>query len=48
MTERPSPPSDPACKPPESKRSKTDVPNGSAQSSKNKEGSEISIKPKAP
>ncbi|XP_016147784.1 chromatin assembly factor 1 subunit B-like [Sinocyclocheilus grahami] len=30
--ERPSPPSDPACKPPESKRSKTDVSSGSAQS----------------
>ncbi|XP_073767896.1 chromatin assembly factor 1 subunit B isoform X1 [Danio rerio] len=46
--ERPSPSSDPACKPPESKRSKTDVPDGSVQSSKNKEATEITVKPKEP
>ncbi|XP_048049761.1 chromatin assembly factor 1 subunit B [Megalobrama amblycephala] len=46
--ERPSPPSDPACKPPESKRSKTDVLNGSAQSSEHKEGTEPSITPLEP
>ncbi|TRY88188.1 hypothetical protein DNTS_026888 [Danionella cerebrum] len=44
--ERPSPPSDPACKPPESKRSKTDVPDASAQrqNGENKEGKEPSVK----
>ncbi|RXN28976.1 MORC family CW-type zinc finger 3 [Labeo rohita] len=46
--ERPSPPSDPACKPPESKRSKTDVPNGSAQSSDHKVDTEASVKPQEP
>ncbi|XP_073701203.1 chromatin assembly factor 1 subunit B [Garra rufa] len=46
--ERPSPPSDPACKPPESKRSKTDVPNGSAQGSEHKVDTEASVKPQEP
>uniref|UniRef100_A0A8C1Z079 Chromatin assembly factor 1 subunit B n=1 Tax=Cyprinus carpio TaxID=7962 RepID=A0A8C1Z079_CYPCA len=46
--ERPSPPSDPACKPPESKRSKTDVPNGSEQSSEHKVDTKPSIKPQEP
>ncbi|XP_016418429.1 chromatin assembly factor 1 subunit B-like isoform X2 [Sinocyclocheilus rhinocerous] len=46
--ERPSPPSDPACNPPESKRSKTDVPNGSAQSSEHKMDTKPSVKPQEP
>uniref|UniRef100_A0A673NCI7 Chromatin assembly factor 1 subunit B n=1 Tax=Sinocyclocheilus rhinocerous TaxID=307959 RepID=A0A673NCI7_9TELE len=47
-TPRPSPPSDPACNPPESKRSKTDVPNGSAQSSEHKMDTKPSVKPQEP
>uniref|UniRef100_A0A672NEQ2 Chromatin assembly factor 1 subunit B-like n=1 Tax=Sinocyclocheilus grahami TaxID=75366 RepID=A0A672NEQ2_SINGR len=45
---RPSPPSDPVCNPPESKRSKTDVPNGSAQSSEHKMDTKPSVKPQEP
>lgn len=48
ITERPSPPSDPACNPPESKRSKTDVLNGSAQSSEHKVCTEPSATPQEP
>ncbi|KAI7808352.1 chromatin assembly factor 1 subunit B [Triplophysa rosa] len=46
--ERPSPPNDPACKPPESKRSKTDAPNDSGQGSEQSVSTEQSVKSQQP